>query len=135
VRTQKAYYRVFALKDGTIYLVIPSRKPRKTKYSSPPKIDADGICTWFIDNKVEPRDLPEWQCGAWHTNVATCLNVKRIVRQQLEPRLDRIEQEVQTLREHLGRIEQKIDQLLAKQETDSGGTRGNPDSPREKLGP
>jgi hypothetical protein len=113
VRTKKAHYDVFALKDGTIYLVFPTRKPRKTKYSSEPKIDEDGICDWFINNDVEPNNMHDWARGAWHASAATCLNVKRIVRQQLERRLDRVEQEVQALRQQMGRVEQKIDQLLA----------------------
>jgi len=113
VRTQNVYYKVFALKDGTVYFVSVSRKPRKTKYGPRPQIDEEGICTWFIE-KDRPSDITDWAKGAWHSAVATCLNVKRIVRLQIQPRFDRIEVEVQTLREQMERLEKKIDRLLSR---------------------
>jgi hypothetical protein len=87
MRSTQVYYSVFTLKDGTVYLVLPVRKPRKTRYSRAPKIDEDGICQRFIEKKVEVKDLPDWAKGAWHTALSTCLNVKRIVREQVEARL------------------------------------------------
>jgi hypothetical protein len=114
VRMQKAYFSVFALKDGTIYLVNPTRRPRKTKYSSAPRIDEDGICNWYLEKEVLPRDMVDWLKGSFHSTVATSFNVKRIVRQQVERRLDRVESDLHALREQLGRIESKIDDLLAR---------------------
>jgi hypothetical protein len=113
VRTQPVYYKVFALKDGTVYFVSLSRKPRKTKHGPRPEIDEEGICTWFIE-KERPSDITDWAKGAWHTAVATTLSVKRIVRLQVQPRLDRIEGDVQALGEQMKRLENKIDQLLSR---------------------
>jgi len=118
VRTQKAYYVVFASRDGTIYLVNETRKPRKTKYSPRPKIDEDGICTLYVEKDVQVKDLPDWMKSVWHTALATTLNAKRILRQQIEPRLDRIERTLQTIQERIGTLEQKIDRLIAKREAD-----------------
>jgi len=115
MRVQQAYYSVFALKDGTVYLALPVRKPRKTKYSSAPKIDEEGVCNWNIEREVVPKDLPDWAKGAWHAAVSTCLNVKRIVREQVAQRLDRVDQQVQELRQQLDRLEHKIDSLLSNQ--------------------
>jgi hypothetical protein len=118
VRTQKVYYTVFGLKDGTVYLANLTRKPRKTKYSSRPQIDEDGICRWYIEKEVVPKDLPDWAKGAWHTALAPCLNVKRIVRQQVEPRLEPIEREVHVLRAQMERVEKNIDRLLSRAKDD-----------------
>jgi hypothetical protein len=112
MNTQKAYYSVFALKDGTIYLAIQTRKPRQTKNSGHLKNDEDGIHNWYVEKEM-PKGLNDCGKGTLHTSLATCLNVKSIVRQQVEPRLDRIERETRTLREQMERVEQKIDALLS----------------------
>ena len=90
MRSKKVYYMVFGLKDGTVFGVLPVRKPRKTKYSPAPKIDADGVCRFFVEDVV-PRDLPDWEKSAFHTAIATALNVRRILREQLTGRLDALE--------------------------------------------
>lgn len=59
VRTRKVYYKVFALKDGTVYFVSLSRKPRKTKHGPRIQIDDEGICTWFIE-KGREEHLTDW---------------------------------------------------------------------------
>jgi hypothetical protein len=111
VRLQKAYFSVFALKDGTIYLVNATRKPRKTKHSSAPRIDEDGIYNWYLEKEVVPKDMVDWLKGSFHSTVSTCLNVKRIVRQQVEPKLGQLAQDLRLLREQLERIEAKMDTL------------------------
>jgi hypothetical protein len=43
MKRKKVYYRVHALPDEIIWLVMPTRKPRKSKNSKEPSIDEDGI--------------------------------------------------------------------------------------------
>jgi hypothetical protein len=112
VRCQRAYYSVHATKDGTICLALETRKPRKTKGPRPPQIDDDGIWRWFDQSGEEVRKFTDWGKGVHHTAVVTRLNVKLIVRQQIEPRLDRVEQQIKTLSDHRNIVENKIDRLL-----------------------
>jgi hypothetical protein len=112
VRSHKAYYCVRATKDGTICFAHATHKPRRTKGSRPPRIDEDGIWQWFDQTDEEVRSFTDWGKGVHHTAVVTRLNVKRIVRQQIEPRLDRVEQQIMTLSEQMNRVESKIDRLL-----------------------
>jgi hypothetical protein len=114
MKTKKVYYRVQALQDGTITLAMPERKPRKTR-SSDPQIDEDGIFFWgwHEEKDDEPNRFTDWAKGVWYTCVATALNVKRIVREQVEGRLDSQQREIAALREQLTRIEEKLDRLLS----------------------
>ncbi len=113
MKTKKVYYRVQALQDGTITLAMPERKPRRTR-SSDPKIDEDGIFFWgwHEEKDDEPSRFTDWAKGVWYTCVATALNMKRIVRQQVEGRLDSQQQEIAAIREQLTRMEEKLDRLL-----------------------
>jgi chaperonin cofactor prefoldin len=54
----------------------------------------------------------------WHTCVAMSLNIRRIVRQQVETRLDAQQMRIGTIQEQLSQIEAKLDRLL--------GTEGKP---------
>lgn len=111
MRSQKAYYSVFATKDGTICLAIQTRKPVKTKGSRPPRIDEDGIWRWSHQSDEEVRNFTDWGKGVHLTAVVTRLNVKRIVREQIEPKLERLEQQIKKLSEQINRVESKIDRL------------------------
>jgi hypothetical protein len=113
MKTKKVYYRVQALQDGTITIAMPERKPRKTR-SSDPQIDEDGIFFWgwHEEKDDEPSRFTDWAKGVCYTCVATALNVKRIVRQQVEARLDVQQQEIASIHEQLTRIEEKLDRLL-----------------------
>jgi hypothetical protein len=112
VRSQKAYYSVLATKDGTICFAFRTRKPRKTKGSRAPRIDEDGIWRWSDQSDEEVRSFTDWGKGVFHTAVVTQLNMKRILRHQIEPRLEQVEQQIKTLSEQMKRIESKIDRVL-----------------------
>jgi hypothetical protein len=43
MKRKKVYYRVQALPDEIIWLVTPTRKPRKSKGAKEPTIDEDGM--------------------------------------------------------------------------------------------
>jgi hypothetical protein len=113
VRSKKTYYSVIATKDGTICYAFETRKPRKTKNSPSPRIDEDGIWRWSNQSAEEVRDFTDWGKGVFHSAVVTTLNVKRIVRHQIEPRLDRLEQQIEILSEQMNCLETKIDRLLS----------------------
>ena len=114
-RFRKVYYSVFALKDGTIYAVCQGRKPRKTRDSRAPKIDEDGIHTWYLGTPIAPFKMEEWERAAYHSTVSTCLNMKRLLRNRVECRLQNLERRVEELGGQLDRIEAKLDRLEAGQ--------------------
>jgi hypothetical protein len=113
------YYRVHALPDEIIWLVMPTRKPRKSKNSKEPSIDEDGIHGWFFEDPLkDERDrLTDWGKGVWYTCVATAINVKRIVRAQIGTRLDASDSRLEAMEDQLNRIERKLDRLLAASQT------------------
>ena len=112
MRKRKAYYTVFALRDGTIHAVSQTRKPRKSSARPRPRIDEDGVHTWYMDNMVSAKDIAEWMRGSYHSTVATCLNTKRIVRERVESRLDEADERMGAMQEQLDRMEGKMDRVL-----------------------
>lgn len=101
-KQKPAYYSVHALRDGTIWFVLQGRKPAK---SQNPIIDEDGIYQWHLD-EVKPDELSDWGQCLLHSTVATCLNVKRIVRHQVEGKLDLILKRLDEISQRLDRLEQ-----------------------------
>jgi hypothetical protein len=106
---------VMALPDETIGLAMPTRKPRKGKNSPEPKIDEDGIHFWFVDDplKSEQDGFSDWGKGVWHTCVATALNTRRIIRSQVESRLDASDARLEVMATKLEQIEKKLERLLS----------------------
>jgi hypothetical protein len=105
-----AYFSVHALRDGTIWLALQGRKPSKRQN---PQIDEDGIYQWMLDEE-NPIQFADWGKCLFHTAVATSLNMKRIVRKQVETKLDLI----------LSRLDE-IHQRLERLEAQSGRSAGN----------
>ncbi len=110
---KKVYYRAHAVQDGTIYFVVPTRKPRKTRLHGKPEIDEDGVYSWFLEKPEdeERSHFTDWAKGVWQTCVAMTLNIKRTIRQQVEPKLDAQQHKIDAMSEQLKRIEEKLDQL------------------------
>ncbi|HOW71085.1 MAG TPA: hypothetical protein PKY77_10830 [Phycisphaerae bacterium] len=105
---QKAYYSVFGLKDGIVWLATQQRKPVRSRTWGRPQIDEDGIYSWFVDKVGDGENMTDQAKVAKGTTIATCLNMKRVVREQVEPRLAALAQQVSALRVQLNRIEQKL---------------------------
>ena len=120
MRFLPVYYSVFALKDGTVITPLPTRKPRKTKYSRAPKIDEEGIWRWYLEKRERLDDVPDRFWTAFVVNVGTCLNVKRIVRQRVESRLDSLNERLDAMRSQLDRIERKLDERLSSSDKSHG---------------
>lgn len=110
MRVRKAYYSVHALRDGTIWLAFETRKPRRRKHCREPKIDEDGIHRWlFTEKEEEVNRLSDWGKGVFYTSVATCLNMRRITREHVTTRLDRIEERIAGLQEQLGQVLERLE--------------------------
>jgi len=109
MRVRKAYYSVHALRDGTIWLAFENRKPTRHKRCREARIDEDGIHDWFFTEKEEEVNrLSDWGKGVFHTSVAMCLNMRRITREHVTTRLDRIEESIAGLQEQLGQILERL---------------------------
>jgi hypothetical protein len=112
MKAKRVYYSVFGLKDGTVFAVLPVTMPRKTKPGPAPKIDPDGVCRFNVEDDVVPSQRTDCNRAVFHTSVATALDVKRILREQLEGRLDELEKAGAETHNQLARIEDKLDLLL-----------------------
>ncbi len=110
---KRVYYWVDGLKDGTVCLAFVTNKPRKCNALPRQRIDEDGICRWYFTDPEEARRFTEWGKSVWHSSIATCLNMRRVVREQVEARLQRLEDSLSKVQEQLGRIEIKIDRLMS----------------------
>ena len=112
MRKQMCYYRVEATKDGIVVFVYPSRKPRKSSHDAKPRIDEDGIYTWWTvaDDRSYLNDIGK---GVFQSVLATAINTKRIVREIILPRLQHMEERADKVMEQIERIEGKLDRLLA----------------------
>lgn len=105
-KPKPTYYSAHVLRDGTIWLALQTRKPRKTPHVTP-EIDEDGIHQWFVDED-EPNRLADWGKGLRHGAVVNRLNTKRAIREQVEPKLDELLLLVSELGERLSRVEQHL---------------------------
>lgn len=103
LKRKKAYYYVHALRDGTIWLATLSRKPRK-KPRQKLEIDEDGIYDWWLDEDI-PHNMTDWAKSVRWGTVATALNVRRTVREQIEPKLNAVLERLAGIEKRLSRIE------------------------------
>jgi len=105
-KPRPTYYTVHALRDGTIWFAIQTRKPKKSGNVAP-QIDEDGVHDWYVDED-EPNRLSDWGKGLRHGAVANRLNTRRAIREQVEPKLDELLRLVGELGERLSRVEQLL---------------------------
>jgi hypothetical protein len=112
---KKTYYTVTALQDGTILFAFQKRKPMKSSVRGHPKIDEDGIYDWYIEKQEEAQRYTDWGKGVHHSAIVNCLNTKRIIRERVETRLDRIESQLASIAEQLARIENSRKITLGKE--------------------
>ncbi len=98
---KKTYYSVTALQDGTIFFATQTRKPVKSNVRGKPQIDEDGIHNWYIDKQEVVQGFKDWGKGVHHSAVVQCLNTKRIIRDQVERRLAKIEAHLANIAEQL----------------------------------
>jgi hypothetical protein len=111
-KPKNAYYSVHALRDGTIVLAVPTRKPTKTKESKPSIVD-DGIWRWFLEDGDTPNRFGDRGKVAWYSAVTNSLNTRRVIRQQVEPKLVELIDRVEAMQKQINRLEEKIDAIAA----------------------
>src|SRR5262249_55681028 len=104
VKFKKTYYKVTALQDGTILFAFQKRKPVKSSMHPKPQIDEDGIYDWYFEKQEEAQSYSDWGKGVHHSAIVNSLNTKRIIREQVETRLERIESQLVSIAEHLARL-------------------------------
>jgi len=107
LKRKKAHYSVHALRDGTIWLAVLTRKPRKKPHQKL-EIDEDGIHTWYLDEEI-PHNMTDWARSVRYSTVATALNFRRTIREQIEPKLDEIMRQLAGIEERLTQMEKNTD--------------------------
>ncbi len=107
MRKQPVFFSAHALRDGTIWLAVPVRKPQNDR-----DIDAEGVCRWFIDKVGENPGLSDLGNATRNICIATCVNVRRVLREKVENRLDALEQSVTAMKSQLDRIEAMLTELV-----------------------
>lgn len=89
-----SYYFVQALKDGTICFVCEARKPYTRRGTERKFIDEDGCFgSWECDASY-PGKEPDANRIILMTAIANKLNTKKALREMVDKRLDRIEQQL-----------------------------------------
>jgi hypothetical protein len=100
-RQRPAYFTVHALRDGTIWLAVQGRRPSKKKC---PHVDEDGIYKWRLDES-DPGNFTESGKALRHLALVNLLNNKRLIRQQVEKKLDLILEKLTVIEQRLDRLE------------------------------
>lgn len=96
-RLRPCFYMVQALKDGTICFVSESRKPYTKRGTKGKFIDVDGCFgSWDCDGTY-PAKQTDANRIILMTAIANRLNTKKVVREMVSERLDRIEQRLEAI--------------------------------------
>jgi hypothetical protein len=108
-RDRRAYFKTFELANGTALLAIPMRKPHpKSIHMGIRRMDEDGVCWVFAEDYADIEAYTQQARHFIHSTIATSINVKRAIRQQVEPKLDALNRNVAALAEQLRRIERML---------------------------
>jgi len=110
MRFRKVYYQVSAMHDGTILFVLPGRKPG-SGLRRKPKIDEDGVCKWHLGIWNNFRDMDDKSWIAVMTTLANSLNLKRVLRERVQNRLDSLTTQLDRMQQQLDRLERMIGRL------------------------
>ena len=128
-KSQPAYYSVFAVKDGTIWHASTERKPGRM---APGEIDEDGVFNTFVERLGEERRYTPTAKVVRGSTLATCLNLKRVLRRQVEGRLAAIAQQLTELKAQADRIEVTLQDLAG---TPKSNARGGLSAPSSYITP
>lgn len=101
-RNEKTYYIVWTMRDGTIVGVLETHKPLKNHSIAANRSISD-VYRRYVTNAKIPVDLEPWLRGAYQTTISTRLNVKRPIREQVEPALVRVQQQLERIEQLLKR--------------------------------
>ncbi len=108
MRYRKAYYTVFGLKDGTIWFAIQKRKPYAGPSGSRVRIDQDGIFEWYAESVEEESSFTGTAKIVRGATLATCLNLRRTIREMVEHRLEKLERRLQAIEDRLAELVERL---------------------------
>lgn len=103
-RKRPVNYWVQVLRDGTIVYAGPMRRPYHKKGRPKPFIDEDGCFGWSQFGVQRLADLTDAQRIIAVLSMTQKLNTKKLLREQVEARLERIEKQFEIVVAKLDRI-------------------------------
>ncbi len=92
-QAKTAYYHVWAMKDGTVVMAIPTRKPSKQRGKHGPPADEDGCHAWS-EWHDDAHAWTDWAKAVVRGASVNQINLKKTLRARVECRLDRIEKQL-----------------------------------------
>lgn len=104
MRRKVAFYQVFAVKDGIIWHATQTAKPPGIGRRGGPKPDEDGVHLWYVDDLRTHEPFTPTAKVVSAATIATCLNIKRALREQVEQRLERIERQLESVLSRLDKL-------------------------------
>ena len=103
------HYHARSLYDGTVVAAFPVRKPApKVIKRDNLKIDEDGVCIEDIHAGKHLSDFRDETRYRFQNIVSISLNTRRALREIVLPRLAVLQQEMESLRAQMDRIEQLL---------------------------
>lgn len=103
-RKRLVNFWVQALRDGTIVFAAAQRRPYHKKGRPKQFIDEDGCFGWSLFDQPVLAKLTDTQRIIAVLSMTQKLNTKKMLREQVEARLERIEKQLETVVATLGRI-------------------------------
>lgn len=103
-RKRPVNYWVQALRDGTIVFAAAQRRPYHKKGTPKPFIDEDGCFAWSRFHQPVLAKLTDAQRIIAVLSMTQNLNTKKLLREQVEARLKRIERQLEAVVASLDRI-------------------------------
>jgi hypothetical protein len=103
-RKRPVNFWVQVLRDGTIVYAGPMRRPYHKKGRPKPFIDEDGCFGWSQFGVQPLADLTDAQRIIAVLSMTQKLNTKKLLREQVEARLERIEKQLEAVISKLNRL-------------------------------
>lgn len=103
-RNRKAsYYQVWSMKDGTVVMALPTREVSPNPGTRKPAVDRDGCHGWNKCHDGEHK-WSDWANSVVKGAIVNQINFKRLLRAEVEPRLERIERQMSDLNETIRQL-------------------------------
>lgn len=103
-RKRPVNFWVQALRDGTIVFAAAQRRPYHKKGTPKRFIDEDGCFGWSLFDVPRLADLTDAQRIIAVLSMTQKLNTKKMLREQVEARLERIEKQLEAVIVRLDRL-------------------------------
>lgn len=96
-RKRPVNFWVQALRDGTIVFAAAQRRPYHKKGRPKPFVDEDGCFSWSLFDEPVLAKLTDTQRIITVLSITQKLNTKKMLREQVEARLERIEKQLEVV--------------------------------------